>query len=72
MAARLKIDTDMKNINDEYPVSCLPTKLNNRTGKARNCPFEAIDLNLYDDNAHISHYTRENSTMDINTEHFLL
>jgi hypothetical protein len=27
--------------------------LNNRTGKARNCPFEAIDLNLYDDNAHI-------------------
>jgi hypothetical protein len=36
-------DTDMKNINDEYPVSCLPTNLNNRTGKARNCPFEAIE-----------------------------
>ena len=43
----------MKNINDEYPVSCLPTNLNNRTGKARNCPFEAIDLILYDDNAHM-------------------
>jgi hypothetical protein len=41
----------MEKILLEYPLECLPSKLNKRTGKALRCPYEAIDLNLYEEGA---------------------
>ena len=40
----LHIDLSMEKILLEYPLECLPSKLNKRTGKALRCPYEAIDL----------------------------
>ena len=47
----LHIDLSMEKILLEYPLECLPSKLNKRTGKALRCPYEAIDLNLYEEGA---------------------
>jgi hypothetical protein len=38
----LHIDLSMEKILLEYPLECLPSKLNKRTGKALRCPYEAI------------------------------
>jgi hypothetical protein len=53
----LHIDLSMEKILLEYPLECLPSKLNKRTGKALRCPFEAIDLNLYEEGARITFHT---------------
>ncbi|CAC5377525.1 unnamed protein product [Mytilus coruscus] len=43
----------MSKIDTEYPSNCLPTKLNKRTGKAKKCQSEAIDINMYEESAHM-------------------
>lgn len=50
---KLHIDLSMSNILNEYPIEHLPNKLNKRTGKAKNCPFENIDLKMYEESAHM-------------------
>ncbi|CAC5389896.1 ROCK2 [Mytilus coruscus] len=49
----IKIDTDLSKIDTEYPSNSLPTRLNKRTGKAKKCQFEAIDINMYEESAHV-------------------
>ncbi|CAG2247443.1 unnamed protein product [Mytilus edulis] len=49
----IKIDTDMSKIDTEYPSNCLPIKLNKRTGKAKKCQFEAIDVICNEESAHM-------------------
>lgn len=48
-----EIDLSWEKILSEYPPKDLPDKLNARTGKAKNCLFEQIDLNLYEEKAKI-------------------
>lgn len=43
-------------ICDEYPHSILPEHLNKRTGKAKNCLFEQINMELYEESAKILTY----------------
>jgi hypothetical protein len=50
---KLKIDLSMDRVIKEYPISALPTKLHQRTDKAKQALFEEIDINLYNENAHI-------------------
>lgn len=55
MAMAKPFDIDSLNINNmnfgkvinDYPGKVIPLKLHDRTGKAKKCQFEAIDLNLY-------------------------
>lgn len=47
----LKIDPSWTRILTEYPKSSLFKKHNKRTGKAKNCLFEEIDKNLYENEA---------------------
>ena len=58
--SKLKIDLSMDKILTEYPISALPTKLNKRTGKAKQAQYEEIDINLYEENAHtMTFYTTQ-------------
>jgi len=47
----------MDKVLQDYHISSLPTKRSKRTGKAKNCLFEEIDLNLYNDDKIVTFYT---------------
>lgn len=46
-------DLGMKKTYEDYPKKFIPTKLNPRTGKAKNCQFENLDMNLYNSEARL-------------------
>lgn len=45
------VQFSMEKILADYPTHCLPNRLNKRTGKARKCLFDELDINLYDTEA---------------------
>jgi hypothetical protein len=45
------IDVSMDKVFREYPTTLLPQKFNKRTGKAKNCLYEKIDVNIYEKEA---------------------
>ncbi|CAC5386925.1 unnamed protein product [Mytilus coruscus] len=45
------IDLCMDKVLRDYPVNIFPTSLNKRTGKAKKCLYEEIDVNLYEKEA---------------------
>ena len=45
--SNIEVNNDMSRIYSEYPVECLPRKFNSRSGKAKYCQFEEIDMSLY-------------------------
>ena len=47
----IPVNYNMEKLNNDYPMSCLPKTLNKRTGKAKKCLYEDIDLNLYEKEA---------------------
>lgn len=44
----LLIDLNLDQIQRDYPVTCLPSSLNKRSGKANKCLYEELDLKLYE------------------------
>ena len=47
----LNLHNPMESVEASYPSDCLPTSLNPKTGKAKKCRFEEIDLELYEPEA---------------------
>lgn len=47
----LLIDLNLDQIQRDYPVTCLPSSLNKRSGKANKCLYEELDLKLYEPTA---------------------
>jgi len=54
----VEINLSMEKIIVDYPRNSLPTKFHKRTGKAKKCKYEEIDLTLYEPSARmLSFYT---------------
>ena len=48
---KIEINLDMTKLQQDYPATSLPSKLNKRTGNAKKCKFEKLDATLYDPSA---------------------